>query len=198
MRIKKPRWRSKKKRENAKKKRKKEKESNLALKNLFHSYGNVTSAKVLPSKSADFEAKAGFVEFSTLREAESAIRNLNGSRIGKYTLKVSFARSKKKEKSEYMDLIQKLELGPLIDADLKCLIKKTEEEMEEAKLEVNGEGDGCRGSSSKSSQGSKSPERETIPHFNNSQDVPSFLDLRFKQCTLAGNCCCLILLPAVL
>ncbi|XP_076804515.1 tudor domain-containing protein 1-like [Clavelina lepadiformis] len=145
--------------------------SNLALKNLFHSYGNVTSAKVLPPKSDDFEAKAGFVEFSTLREAESAIRNLNGSRIGKYTLKVSFARSKKKEKSEYMDLIQKLELGPLIDADLKCLIKKTDEEMEEAKLEVNGEGDGCRGSSSKSSQGSKSPEREPIPHFNNDQDV---------------------------
>ncbi|XP_026689902.2 tudor domain-containing protein 1-like [Ciona intestinalis] len=114
--------------------------SSRALSNLFSSYGQVMHANVLPQKH-DGLPRAGFVDFNSSSEAELAIRKLNGTRIGKFNLKVEHARPRSTNSNGstgYMDLIKKLEKAPLIESDLNMLVQSVEERISKNPLHCAG------------------------------------------------------------
>ena len=62
------------------------------LRELFEAHGNVESAHVVTDRYTDQSRGFGFVEFSTVEEAESAIAALNGTEHMGRTLTVNISR----------------------------------------------------------------------------------------------------------
>lgn len=62
------------------------------LRNLFSPYGNIINCKVVMDHQTGLSKGYGFVKFQQREQAEQAIKNLNGYKIGQKTLKVSTAR----------------------------------------------------------------------------------------------------------
>jgi len=62
------------------------------LKQLFDSYGNVTSAKVIMDRDNNRSKGFGFVEMPTDDEGNKAIEQLNGSNLDSRSISVSVAR----------------------------------------------------------------------------------------------------------
>ncbi|MBZ3880375.1 ELAV-like protein 1 [Sciurus carolinensis] len=62
------------------------------LQSLFSSIGEVESAKLIQDKVAGHSLGSGFVNYLTDKDAERAINTLNGLRLQKKTIKVSYAR----------------------------------------------------------------------------------------------------------
>ncbi len=62
------------------------------LENLFSAYGTVESVTVMINKITDLPDGFGFVEMSSVSEAEEAIQNLNGTQVEGRTIKVHEAR----------------------------------------------------------------------------------------------------------
>lgn len=62
------------------------------LKNLFSSFGGVTSAKIIFDKMANRSRGFAFVEMTSREEGETAIQALNGKEIEGRALSVSVAR----------------------------------------------------------------------------------------------------------
>ena len=60
------------------------------LKNLFQSYGSITSCRVMRTRSAAGH-NFGFVRFSSVQEAMAAIEGMNGAQVGELTIEVKFA-----------------------------------------------------------------------------------------------------------
>jgi RNA recognition motif-containing protein len=69
------------------------------LKGFFTAYGEVTSAKVITDRETNRSRGFGFVEMSNDAEAETAIKNLNGSVVDGRSISVNVARPK--EKSDF-------------------------------------------------------------------------------------------------
>ena len=65
-----------------------------ALKNMFSTYGTVTSAKVILDRTTGKSRGFGFVEMPDKNEAVKAISGLNGSMSEGKQIKVSEARPK--------------------------------------------------------------------------------------------------------
>jgi RNA recognition motif-containing protein len=66
------------------------------LKNLFESYGTVSSARVIIDRQTSRSKGYGFVEMEDDEEARKAIAELNGSEFDERTISVSEARPKEK------------------------------------------------------------------------------------------------------
>jgi RNA recognition motif-containing protein len=62
------------------------------LMELFEAHGTVESAKVITDRYTDRSRGFGFVEMSTVEEAEAAIQALNGSELGGRTLTVNISK----------------------------------------------------------------------------------------------------------
>ena len=62
------------------------------LEQVFSAHGTVESARVITDKYTDSSRGFGFVEMSTVEEAEKAIEGLNGSELGGRSLTVNIAR----------------------------------------------------------------------------------------------------------
>ena len=62
------------------------------LEQVFSAHGTVESARVITDKYTDSSRGFGFVEMSTVEEAEKAIEVLNGSELGGRSLTVNIAR----------------------------------------------------------------------------------------------------------
>ena len=72
-----------------------------SLKELFSEFGEVESAKVIMDRYTNRPKGFGFIEMPSNSEADQAIKNLNGKRIGGSNIKVNPAdpggkRSKRK------------------------------------------------------------------------------------------------------
>ena len=67
------------------------------LKELFASYGEVTSAKIIMDKVSERSRGFGFVEMADDTEAGKAIAGLNGSMANGRPIKVSEANAKPKQ-----------------------------------------------------------------------------------------------------
>lgn len=92
------------------------------LKLIFSNYGRVHRSRRYFSKNTMTETCFGFVDFSTLKEAENAMRELNGK--PPYNFRITFAKSKIEEK-EQSDMREK-ELNDYLERALhlnaiKCL-----------------------------------------------------------------------------
>ena len=99
----------------------------VMIKNLFKKIGEVVYVKILPPRSPEFSPRAGFIRYRTNKEAEKAIQELSGMRLGSYTLMVAFSKhisSKPTEADRYQELLKKLEDGPLSDAEHAGLLVK--------------------------------------------------------------------------
>ncbi|HYJ63684.1 MAG TPA: RNA-binding protein [Parafilimonas sp.] len=66
------------------------------LKGFFATHGEVTSAKVITDRETNRSRGFGFVEMSNDTEAETAIKNLNGSVVDGRSISVTVARPKEK------------------------------------------------------------------------------------------------------
>ncbi len=66
------------------------------LKGFFAAHGEVTSAKVITDRETNRSRGFGFVEMSNDTEAETAIKNLNGSVVDGRSISVNVARPKEK------------------------------------------------------------------------------------------------------
>ena len=113
--------------------------SENAMRNLFGAYGKVKYVKLLPAKIPSF-GRGGFVEFSSAHDADLALLNLNGIRLGKHVVRVEHARQKQVKDEDCNDnisLLKKLEKGPLVESDLKNLIKKVDSEFYRNPLDLN-------------------------------------------------------------
>ena len=64
------------------------------LKNLFSSYGNVTSAKVITDRETGRSRGFGFVEMSQDEEGKNAIKGLEGKEIEGRNISVTVAKPK--------------------------------------------------------------------------------------------------------
>ncbi|MDR3235569.1 MAG: RNA-binding protein [Prevotellaceae bacterium] len=64
------------------------------LKQLFETYGEVTSARIITDRDTRRSKGFGFVEMSNDAEAEAAINALNGSDQGGRTINVAEARER--------------------------------------------------------------------------------------------------------
>ncbi len=64
------------------------------LKQLFESYGNVSSAKVIMDRDTNRSKGFGFVEMPGDEEGHKAIKQLDGSRLDGRSINVSVARPK--------------------------------------------------------------------------------------------------------
>ncbi|HWB23916.1 MAG TPA: RNA-binding protein [Chitinophagaceae bacterium] len=62
------------------------------LKQLFTSYGNVSSAKVIMDRETNRSKGFGFVDMADDAEGEKAIKELNGSNFMGRTINVNIAR----------------------------------------------------------------------------------------------------------
>lgn len=62
------------------------------LKQLFDSYGSVSSAKIIMDRDNNRSKGFGFVEMADQAEGEKAIRELDGSRFDGRSISVSVAR----------------------------------------------------------------------------------------------------------
>ena len=62
------------------------------LQQQFSSFGHVQSAKVMMERDTGRSKGFGFVEMSSTREAEAAIRGMNGQNMGGRDLTVNIAR----------------------------------------------------------------------------------------------------------
>jgi RNA recognition motif-containing protein len=69
------------------------------LKELFTTYGTVTSAKVIMDKYTNRSRGFGFVEMSDVKEGQQAIQELDGHQYDGRSIKVSEARPRE-ERSE--------------------------------------------------------------------------------------------------
>lgn len=67
------------------------------LKQLFNSYGNVSSAKVIMDRDNNRSKGFGFVEMPDQAEGEKAIKELDGSRFDGRSISVSVARPKEEK-----------------------------------------------------------------------------------------------------
>ncbi|QQO11320.1 RNA recognition motif domain-containing protein [Breznakiella homolactica] len=65
-----------------------------ALRNLFSSFGNVESVKIITDRDTGYSKGFGFVEMSTDEEAQAAISGTNGQEFEGRTLKVNEAMDK--------------------------------------------------------------------------------------------------------
>ena len=65
-----------------------------ALEQLFGAHGTVESAQIINDRDTGRSKGFGFVEMSTDEEAQTAIRELNGSQVGGRSLTVNEARPK--------------------------------------------------------------------------------------------------------
>ena len=100
--------------------------------NLFSKCGRVTSVKFLPIKENEFSTKAGFVCYANRKEADYAVSEFNGFKLGSFCLKVSYSRSsqtKETNDKNYQQLLKKLEQGPLSDADTELFLKKDNDKL---------------------------------------------------------------------
>ncbi len=70
------------------------------LKNLFTSYGEVTSAKVIIDRTTNQSRGFGFVEMSNEEASQKAIAELNGTSIENRTIKVMEAKPRE-ERPKY-------------------------------------------------------------------------------------------------
>ncbi len=64
------------------------------LSNLFSSYGNVSSAKVITDRETGRSRGFGFVEMSSTEEGEKAIAGLNGKEVEGRQMSVTIAKEK--------------------------------------------------------------------------------------------------------
>lgn len=64
------------------------------LKQLFDSYGNVSSAKIIMDRDTNRSKGFGFVEMPDEDEGHKAIKQLNGSRVDGRSISVSVAKPK--------------------------------------------------------------------------------------------------------
>ncbi len=62
------------------------------LQELFSSYGEVTSARVVTDRETGRSRGFGFVEFSDEESAKAALEAMDGSDVGGRTINVDFAR----------------------------------------------------------------------------------------------------------
>lgn len=69
------------------------------LQNLFSSYGEVTSVKIISDKFTGLSKGFGFVEMASEDEAEKAIEGMNGQKVGGRTLVVNAARPEQRNDS---------------------------------------------------------------------------------------------------
>jgi RNA recognition motif-containing protein len=65
-----------------------------SLRNLFSSYGNVESVKIITDRDTGYSKGFGFVEMSTDEEAQAAITATNGFEFDGRRLKVNEAMDK--------------------------------------------------------------------------------------------------------
>jgi len=62
------------------------------LQTIFEQFGTITQVKIVRNRETKKSVGYGFVKFESESDAENAMRHLNGYRIGKKQIKVSFAR----------------------------------------------------------------------------------------------------------
>ena len=110
--------------------------SERGFQNLFEKYGKVIYQKFLPQKNEAHSTRAGFIHYGSMSEAEAAIRALNGVELGDGRLRVTIAHPKK-PKGNFDDMANKIEVGPMIDAEVNSLTKKAEEKFEEKRSRAN-------------------------------------------------------------
>jgi len=67
------------------------------LKQLFDSYGNVSSAKVIMDRDTNRSKGFGFVEMGNDEEGQEAIKQLDGSRFDGRSISVSVARPREEK-----------------------------------------------------------------------------------------------------
>jgi RNA recognition motif-containing protein len=65
-----------------------------SLKNLFESFGEVTSSKVIKDKQTGRSKGFGFIEMADSNAANDAIKGLDGSDFGGRKIKVNIAKPK--------------------------------------------------------------------------------------------------------
>jgi RNA recognition motif-containing protein len=65
-----------------------------ALKNLFASFGEVTSAQVIEDRDTGRSRGFGFVEMASADDAQKAIAEVNGSTVDGRQLNVNIARER--------------------------------------------------------------------------------------------------------
>ncbi len=65
-----------------------------SLRNLFSSFGNVESVKIITDRNTGYSKGFGFVEMSTDEEAAAAIQGTNGSQLDGRMIKVNEAMDK--------------------------------------------------------------------------------------------------------
>ena len=65
-----------------------------ALKALFATYGNVTSAKVITDRESGQSRGFGFVEMDVVAEAEAAMKGLHNKEVEGRAMAVSIAKEK--------------------------------------------------------------------------------------------------------
>ncbi len=68
-----------------------------SLKNLFASFGNVESVKIITDRNTGYSKGFGFVEMSTDEEAAAAIAGTNGTEFEGRALRVNEAEDKPRE-----------------------------------------------------------------------------------------------------
>ena len=66
------------------------------LSNLFATYGEVSSAKIVNDKFSGSSKGFGFVEMPNESEGQEAIKKLNGATVGGRAISVNIARPKEK------------------------------------------------------------------------------------------------------
>jgi RNA recognition motif-containing protein len=71
------------------------------LRNLFSSFGNVESAKIITDRDTGSSKGFGFVEMSTDDEARAAIAGANGQELDGRQLRVNEAMDKPRRESNY-------------------------------------------------------------------------------------------------
>ena len=73
--------------------------TNLGLYTLFRTYGKITSCSIVVDRKTGGTKGYGFVDFRYLRDANEAIKHLNGHRLGHKYLKVEH----KKPRRDWFD-----------------------------------------------------------------------------------------------
>lgn len=68
--------------------------SDQELREVFEKFGTVNSAKVIKDRKTDRSKGFGFVEMSSEKEAQAAIKMLDGSEVNGRIIKVNKARPK--------------------------------------------------------------------------------------------------------
>ena len=73
---------------------------------IFRGEGEVTDVYVSQKRKSNYDYRFGFVRFKKLEEARKAIRNLNGVKIRKKIMKVSFTKYDKKDRPWNSSILQ--------------------------------------------------------------------------------------------